>query len=270
MLRFLITVLFVFYCFIGGKAQCISRNTSFNIGEKIVYDVAYNWQFVWISAGEVAFMVKPANYKGKKVFHFDTYGNSYKSYDWFFKVRDRFQAYADTNTLQTLWAGRNSYEGGYEVFEDYSFQLEQRKVYSAFKTSDKPKMKIDTLNLNVCLNDLCTAIYYARNIDFTKYKVNDKIPIWFITIGKIYPLYIRYLGKEILITRDEKKISCYKFSAKLVDGTVFKGGEDLFAWVTDDNNHIAVQVEAKILIGSIKATLKSYENLRNPFSSLKK
>ena len=223
-MKILLSFFVAFSYFIGLQSQCVSRNTSFVVGEKIVYDIAYNWQFVWISAGEVTFMVKSAKYQGKQVYHFDSYGASYKSYDWFFKVRDRFQAYADTGTLQTLWAGRNSNEGGYEVFEDYSFNTNQKKVYSSFKTSDKPKLKIDTLILSVCLNDLCTAIYYARNIDFTKYKINDKIPIWFITVGKIYPLYIRYLGKEILETRDNKIISCYKFSAKLVDGNPAQGG----------------------------------------------
>jgi hypothetical protein len=239
-------------------------------GEKLVYDVAYNWKFVWISAGEVSFMVKNANYQGKPVYHFDSYGTSYKSYDWFYKVRDRFQSYADTGTLQPIWAGRNSYEGGYEVFEDYSFRINQKKIYCSTKTTNKPTFKFDTVAAENCVNDLITAIYYARNIDFQKYKVNDKIPLSFITVAKVYPLYIRFLGKEMLKTRDNKNILCLKFSAKLIDGTVFKGGEDLYAWVTDDKNHIAIQVEAKILIGSIKATLKSYENLRSPFSSLKK
>jgi len=269
MLRGFLSILVILFSFQGTRAQCFSKNTSFKFGEKIVYDVAYNWQFVWLSAGEVTFMVKNTNYLGNTVYHFDAYGTSYKSYDWFYKVRDRYQAYADTGTLQTLWAGRATYEGGYEVFEDYLFKWSQKVVYGTTKTTKKPYLHSDTISLNVCLNDLVTAIYYARNIDFTKCKMNEKIPIWSLIVGKTYPLYIRFLGKEILHTRDEKNISCYKFSAKLVDGTVFKGGEELYAWVTDDENHIAVQVEAKILIGSIKATLKSYENLRNPYTSLK-
>jgi hypothetical protein len=135
MLRSYLFVIILFYCFSKSSGQCSIRNTSFVVGEKIVYDIAYNWQFVWISAGEVTFMVKNASYHGKQVYHFDSYGTSYKSYDWFYKVRDRYQAYADTASLQTLWAGRNTSEGGYEVFEDYSFNIPNKKVSCATKTS---------------------------------------------------------------------------------------------------------------------------------------
>ena len=41
----------------------------------------------------------------------------------------------------------------------------------------------------------------------------------------------------------------------LVKGTIFKGGEDLLVWVTDDNKRVPVLVEAKILVGSVKAIL---------------
>jgi hypothetical protein len=48
----------------------------------------------------------------------------------------------------------------------------------------------------------------------------------------------------------------------LVEGTIFKGGEDLMVWVTNDENKVPVMVEAKILIGSVKAYLTGYENLK--------
>lgn len=261
-----LVILFTF-SFSNAYNQCFSKNTSFYTGEKIVYDVAYNWKFVWVSAGEVFFTVKNSNYKGKPVYYFKSYGTSYKSYDWVFKVRDSFEAFADSITLQPYWANRTSYEGGYEVWEDYNFNYKDKKLYSTTRTTEQP-LRRDTLSLNYCVNDLITAIYYARCVDFSKYKVNDKIPIWSLIVGKVYPLYIRYLGKEVLTTRDKKRYNCIKFSAKLVEGTVFKGGEDLFVWVTDDENHLAIQVEAKILVGSIKAYIKSAENLRNPNAAL--
>lgn len=257
------TFLFPFIC--NGQSNHV--NFSFSADEKIVYEVAYNWQFVWVSAGEVTFSVKNATYRGKPAYHFEGSGTSFKSYDWFYKVRDHFESFADTSTLLPIWAGRTSNEGGYQVFEEYNYDYDQKKLYSVSSTSKRP-LRHDTLNLSFNIYDLVTAIYYARNIDFAKYKVNDKIPIWVVSVGKAYPLYIRYLGKEVLTTHDNKKYNCIKFSAKLIDGTVFKGGEDMFAWVTDDPNHIAIQVEAKILVGSIKAYVKKTENLRNKCSSI--
>ena len=83
--------------------------------------------------------------------------------------------------------------------------------------------------------------------------------------GKIYPLYIRYLGKENIRTHDGKQqYKCIKFSVLLVEGTIFKGGEDMNIWVTDDENKIPVLVESKILVGSVKAYLNTTQGLRNP------
>jgi hypothetical protein len=40
--------------------------------------------------------------------------------------------------------------------------------------------------------------------------------------------------------------------------------------VTDDDNRIPVYIEAKILVGTVKAYLKEMKGLRNPLSSLVK
>ncbi len=63
--------------------------------------------------------------------------------------------------------------------------------------------------------------------------------------------------------KDGSKYNTIRFSIQLVEGTVFKAGEELIVWATDDRNHIPVMVDAKILVGSVKAILVSSENLRN-------
>jgi len=53
----------------------------------------------------------------------------------------------------------------------------------------------------------------------------------------------------------------------LVDGTIFKGGEGMTVWVTDDKNKIPVMVEAQILVGSVKAILTNATGLRYPLTA---
>jgi hypothetical protein len=98
--------------------------------------------------------------------------------------------------------------------------------------------------------------------------VNEKIPVNTISESKEYILYLRYKGKEIIKNKDNKSYRCIKFSALLAEGTIFKGGEDMFIWVTDDANRIPIMVEAKILIGSVKAYLVKGEGLRNQQTAL--
>lgn len=238
------------------------KNTAFHEGEKLSYKVYYNWGFLWLSAGSVSFEVKTAFYKGEKVYHFDSYGSSYKSYDWFFKVRDHYESYASIDSLKSLWFRRNTYEGGYEVDNRYFFDHDKKLIYSFVEDSDNP-YKEDTLELKECTYDLLTATYAIRNYDFSKYVVNEKIPIRMIIDNEIFDLYFRYRGKGVIETRNGETYKCLKFSALLLEGSLFKGGEDLIVWVSDDKNKIPVLIEAKILVGSVKAYLEESTGLRN-------
>ena len=49
-----------------------------------------------------------------------------------------------------------------------------------------------------------------------------------------------------------------------------KADEDVVVWVTDDDNRIPVYIEAKILVGTVKAYLKETKGLRNPVTSIVK
>jgi len=249
------------------KSQDLVRQFPvFKHGEKIRYDAVYNWGFIWINAGKVEFRVSETIYSGKPSFYFNAFGTSIPSYDWLFKVRDYFQSYADLNNLAPLYFDRNTYEGGYSVHNQYIFNYSDSLLYSQTRNSNKPYTE-DTIKLQNDLYDVLSAVYYVRNIDFEKYKINDTIPVRTIIDNEIFDLYIRYLGKEVLKTHDKRKFKTLKFSALLVEGTIFSGGEDLFVWVSDDLNRIPILVEAKILIGSVKATLTGTENLKFPLSS---
>ncbi len=238
----------------------------FNPGEKITYSAVYNWGFIWINAGTVEFRVNETKYNGKECYHFNSLASSVPSYDWLFKVRDYFQSYARKNDLAPLFFDRNTYEGGYSVHNRFTFDYSNSLIYTQTENSEKPYTE-DTLELQQNIYDVVSGVYYIRNLDFEKYEINDTIPIRMIIDNEIFDLYIRYLGKEILKTRDNRKFNTIKFSALLIEGTIFSGGEDMYVWVTDDLNRIPILVEAKILIGTVKAILTGTENLKFPLSS---
>ena len=56
----------------------------------------------------------------------------------------------------------------------------------------------------------------------------------------------------------------------MVQGTIFRGEEDVLIWVTDDANKIPVYIEAKIIVGTVKVYLKGTKGLKNPVTSLVK
>jgi hypothetical protein len=247
-------------------AQCEVKNTAFKAGEIVTYSAAYNWGFIWVDAGRVSFKVFEQEFNGQNAYYFKSTGTTLKKYDWIYKVRDVFEAWADTETLKPLKAIRNTSEGDYKVLDIYHFDHNQKKIYANTSNSKKKPQK-DTLKLGKCTFDLLTAIYYARNIRFENYKTNDKIPISFVIDNEIFNLKIKFLGKETITTKDNRTFRCLKFTPELVAGTIFDEKSDMTVWVTDDKNRLPVLVEAKVLVGYVKALLISTEGLRYPLSS---
>lgn len=249
------------------QAQCLISKIPFSHGEEAHYHVKYNLGKIWVDAGRVKFKTTSETLRGKEVWYFYAYGNSIPRYDFLFKVRDRYESWAEKKTLNPIKFERDTYEGGHKVDNRYYFSYMKKRVYSFTNNSDKD-YTIDTLALSPCTFDLMTAVYYARTIDFSKYKVNEKVPIRMIIDGEIYELYARYLGRQKVTLPQGKTYACLKFSAKLVEGTIFNEGEDLYAYVTDDDLHIPVLVEAKILVGSVKAILVKTKNLKHPLKTI--
>jgi len=256
-----IVVLFAFIIGPHSYEQCVNSEFSFNPGEQISYEVAYNWGILWVDAGEVQFKADTITHSGEKSFFFEATGNSYKYYDWIFRVRDRYQSIVDAVNLQPVWFCSDISEGGHEAQNTYYFQSDHTSVN--IEKSESGIKSADTIQIPVCTFDVLSAAYYARSLDFSDYKPGDRIPLNLIIDGQSFELFIRYLGKETIENRTGKKYDCIKFSSVVVEGTIFKGGENLVVWVTDDKNKIPVMAEAQIIVGSVKAYLTGYEGLKN-------
>ena len=47
---------------------------------------------------------------------------------------------------------------------------------------------------------------------------------------------------------------------------MFSHPHDLTIWVSDDKNHLLIRLEMKILVGNIKADIKTAKNIKFPLS----
>lgn len=235
---------------------CGIKNTAFKAGEIVTMKVYYTLG-AYIAAGEATFSTNLERFNGKPVYHFVAEGKTYSFFDNFFRVRDRYESYVDTASLLPMKFIRNVDEGGHKIYNNVTFNQNTNTAVSTkgvFKISD-------------CMQDVVSSMYYARNINFNKYKPGDKIPFDMYLDDEVYHLYIRYMGKEKVKTR-YGKFNAIKFKPLLVKGTMFEGGEKMTAWVSDDPNHLLLRVESPISVGSIKVDMMSYKNLRYPLTSL--
>jgi hypothetical protein len=235
---------------------CSAKNTSFKDGEKLTFRVYYNMGFVWINAGNVHFNTNLEQMNGKKVYHISGAGKTAKSYEWVYKVRDKYDTYIDKETMLPVRFIRHVNEGGFKIDQDIT--MDHTKCIAISDTTTYPIPK--------CTQDVLSVIYFARNINYSKYNIGDKIPFTMFLDNKVYSLYIKYLGKEKIDTK-MGTYNAIKIVPLLIQGTIFKGGEKMTVWVTDDANHLPLRIESPILVGSIKVDLIDYENIRNPFNS---
>lgn len=240
----------------AGDDFCGIRNTAFLANESLTYNVFYSVLGIYVNAGTATFNIKLERLDNKPVYHAIGEGHSNSNYDWIFKVRDKYESYFDTTHLQPIKFIRNIDEGGYKKQENVTFNQQ-----SNVATTTKGTYKVPN-----CVQDVLSSIYYARNIDFNKYKVNDKIPFTMFLDNEVYNLYIRYLGKTEIKTR-YGKFRAIAFKPLLVKGTMFEGGEKMTVWVSDDANHIPLRIESPITVGSVKVDMMQYRNLRYPLSS---
>lgn len=252
----------LFCCIISTSAFaqadfCGLHNTAFREGEQLLFKVWYNMGRVWVGAGEASFTTTLEQMGSKRVYHIVGNGNTLKSYEWFYKVRDKYETYIDVATMLPVKFVRNVNEGGFKIYNNVSFN---QNIGQAVTTSG-------IYNVPRCVQDVLSTIYYARNINYNKYKPGDKISFSMFLDDKVYHLYIRYLGKQKIETR-YGVFNSIKISPLLIEGTIFKGGEKMAVWVSDDANHIPLRVESPILVGNIIVDMMGYGNLRNPLTAL--
>ena len=254
---FFIVLMVISFPLRAGEGFCSIRNTSFQNSESLTFKVMYAVVGAHFGAGEVTFTTNLEMLNNKPVYHLTGEGRTYSFYDNIFKVRDKYESFIDTATLQPYKFIRNVYEGGYKKYENISFN----------KTTNTAISNDGVFPVPDCVQDVLSSIFYARNIDFNSYNPGDKIPFSVFLDNEVYNMYIRYIGKETIKTR-YGKFRAIKFKPLLIKGTLFEGGEKMTVWVSDDANHIPIHIESPITVGTIKVDMIGHRNLRHQLSSL--
>ena len=130
--------------------------------------------------------------------------------------------------------------------------------------------EVSELEIKNGVQDLISSFYYLRNFyPIDEIKLNESFDINMFFDFENYVFRLKYLGKEIINTKFGK-IKCIKFRPIVQSGRVFEEQESVTLWVSDDKNRIPVRIKADILVGSIKADLENFKNLKHPFQIIVK
>jgi hypothetical protein len=231
-------------------------NTAFKEGEVLTYRLHYGV----MDAGVAVLEVKPSiiEISGRKVYHVVGNGYSKGTFDWFYKVRDRYETFIDKDAMVPWMFVRRVDEGGVKFSQDYVFNHYTKKVdVGGGEKYDVPPG----------IQDMLSAFYAARNLDFSNAKEGDVFALNSFIDKELWPVKMKFAGRET-IKCDIGEYKCLKFRPIVQKGRVFKSEEDLTLWVTDDKNHIPLRAQAKILIGSIKMDITAATGLANETSKV--
>lgn len=242
------------------------ENISFAHDEQITYVVSYTWLFVWTDVGEAHFTVNSDTKCDRETLHLRATGNSYPFYDWFFKVRDVYESWVDPTTLQPLYFNRDINEGGYTKENEYKFDWDNNEVNARIRRRGGHN-RFYTIPVKPCTYDVVTAIYVARNLKFENLKVGKSFPVDVILDREIYNVKYTFLAREEKKVKGAGTFKTLKFRVELVAGDVFKEGQYLYVWVTDDPNRIPVYVESPIRVGTVRARISSWSGLKHSLTA---
>lgn len=225
----------------------------FTPGEKLKY--ALSWEN--IPAGELLLEIRPmATVNGSPAYHFVMTAKSNSTVDIFCKIRDRVDAFADTQmTRSVLYRKEENGSRGLRRVEVRFDWAKGQAHYSDLASTRAP------IALQPGSFDPLSAIYYTR-MAISDHTPHVKRPV---TDGKRNFIgNARVVGQEKVTLKNGRQYDTLVLEPEMgLFGGVFKESKQakLRLWVTNDEKRIPVQIKAKVKVGHFIGELVSAEGV---------
>jgi len=238
--------------------MCEMENNVFEDGEMAKYTLYYKMGPMWIAAGTATFNVVERD----EDFLLSAIGTTFPGYEWVFKIEDKFESHIDKETLLPHTAIRDLQEGNYRLWDKVDFDQDNQKVdYHRGKTMETTKMK--TYDLEGCMHDVLSIIYFTRNIDFEKLETGDSFPVSIFLDKETYNLDVEFQGEEDNVkVKGLGRFNTIKFSPQVIGGDIFDDNTQMEIFATNDNNRLPLMINSPLKVGSVRAVLTEYNGLK--------
>ncbi|MBK9720308.1 MAG: DUF3108 domain-containing protein [Saprospiraceae bacterium] len=262
----IIAIVFLFFAgclFWSFRSTPVESEFAFTPGEKLVYKIFYNWNFVWLAAGEIVFEIK----EEQEAYHIEVTGKTYASYEWFYKVRDKYHSYIDKKTgLPKLYI-RDIHQGDYRHYEKIVFDYQNHKATS-YTGKRFDQLKSQEIDLDGNYYDMISSMYFLRNIKIEDFKKERHRGFKLILDNRKYNLNLKYVAdKDQFKVKESGTYNAFHAIGDVITGNVFKDDVQMNFWISNDSNMLPVMLESPLVVGSVKGILASYTNLKYPFSA---
>ena len=251
--------------------KCLPSRTDgvepFKAGEKIVFNISYNWHAVQTDVAKGTLIAKQETLNGEKVWHTSMSMQTAPFFDVFFKIREKFDSWFALKGVEPRKFYRDSREGDYHAINDYVYDRRSGVIHAKLEYWDKDKSTVD-IPYGDCTYDVTALFYFARRMDFAKMKPGTVHKISIAIDKDVLQVNLTYRGKENKYVKGIGTITAHKVGISLKKGDVFEGNEDAILWFSDDDNRIPIAFMAPLKVGAMNGRLASYEGLAHDFTAL--
>ncbi len=230
-----------------------------NSGEVLTYRIHYGI----LNAGTATLTAVKTNYQNQPHLHVKGAGRTTGIVRTFFKVEDVYESYISQETGLPSYYIRNVQEGSYSQHLHTAFNHNNQTLVLTDKKN--PANGSKTIKSVKDVQDMLSAFYYLRSLDSSELKVGTvkNLNVWID--DEMFPFQLRVAGVENVKTKFGT-ISCLKIIPLVKSGRVFRAKEGVTLWVSNDRNHIPISIKAELAVGSLKADLNQYQNVKYPLA----
>jgi len=256
---YLLVALLLTTCFSQLKAQELTKINEpvFKVGEQLSYKLKYG--IFTAATADLRVESTDTKFNGQPAYHIIAEGKTAGTFDFFYKVRNRYETYVDEKTLLPYYYEENRHESSYKHADKVTFDHQKDKI-----TANK-----GTYALKGQTFDFLSAYYFARSIDVSKMHIGEKFELHYFLEDTVNTLGITYVGKE-KVSCSLGTFNCLKFNPTIVPGRIFKKNSKLYLWITDDANRIPVKAQVEVILGSLTMDLADTKGLKYPLNKVSK
>lgn len=273
-MRFRLVILAVLAGFIVSPLHaqnCLPsiEGNAFKAGERLDYTLQFKWGAVNADVASAVLSLDSVLFRGAPAYHSVITVKSAPFFDFFFKMREKFQGWMTVEGFRPLKFIRDTHEGTYVATNLYYYDWEQNVIHADVNFEGRGKEHYE-IPLKPCVYDIGSILYFARNMDTRALVKGGKYPLSFAIDDSVFDVFLTYKGREVIRDYFIGDINTLLFSCSVVSGAMFTGEEEFLIWISADRNHLPVSFMAPLRVGAVRGWLKAYSGLKYPFKPVKK
>ncbi len=265
--RYLVSLCLLLMTALSAFAQCNFRNTAFKSGEFLVYNMYYNWKFVWVKAGTASMYTVVSRYNGHDAYRSSLTCRGNHSVDDLYVLRDTLLSYT-TLDLVPLYYRKGAHEGNRytvdQVFYTYpggKCHIRQHRLHHDGKTEWRSR------TYNDCVYDMLSIYMRARSFNPKGWKRGYEIKFPIVDGNSRDTAELKF-DKVVNIKADNgHEYRCLRLAYLEWDEKKRRMERIVDIYVTDDLNHLPMVLDMYLRFGHAKAYLVNMKGICNPMSA---